>query len=425
MSGKAEKYASYLVVGDITCFLLGLLLALIIRAGGWPRLEILELHVVPFALIFLLWVLVFYITGLYESRTVVFREVSTRLLINAQLVNSGIVIVLFYFVPKFLIAPKTVLVIDLIVTLVLLFGWRFFFSKHIISAERELTYISGESVAATELKQILSNPHYGLVVTGNPEQASVIILDMNAVNAHETMKSFYPLLFTNVNFYDLGRVYEEIFGRVPLSLISERWVLENMSLKPKPVYTFLKRAMDVLIALPLALVSLIFYPIVWLAMKIEDNGPLFFIHHRTGERGEVVSLPKFRSMTSNDPDSPPQMSRDRITKVGRVLRSTRIDELPQLWAVVKGKLSLIGPRPEFPHIVDKYKKEIPYYDLRHIIKPGLSGWAQILYNTPAYDSATNAEKLAYDLYYVKNRSFLLDLKIALKTIKTLLSRVGA
>jgi len=86
---------------------------------------------------------------------------------------------------------------------------------------------------------------------------------------------------------------------------------------------------------------------------------------------------------------------------------------------------LIGPRPEFPHIVEKYKKEIPYYDLRHIIKPGLSGWAQILYNIPAYDTKTNADKLSYDLYYVKNRSFLLDLKIALKTIKTLLSRVGA
>jgi len=425
MANKTETYSFYLVFGDMVCFVMGLCLALVLRTGGLPRPDLLQLHIIPFSLIFIIWILVFYITGLYEMQALVLRDISARLLVNAQLVNSGIVILIFYFIPDFLIAPKTVLIIDLIVTLVLLFGWRFFFLRRISSSPREPAYIVGDGPAVDALKLALKNPHYGMDVVPSAEQASVIILDMNAVGAGEIMKSFYPFIFTKVRFFDLGKVYEEIFGRIPLSLLTSRWCLENVSLQPKPAYTFLKRAMDIVIALPFAFVSLPLYPLVWLIMKIEDNGPLLFVHDRAGENGKLVRLPKFRSMKSDDPDTPPEKSRDRITRIGAILRKTRIDELPQLWAVVRGDMSLIGPRPEFPHIVERYKKEIPYYDLRHIIKPGLSGWAQVFYNTPAYDSATNAEKLAYDLYYVKNRSILLDFKIALKTIKTLLSRVGA
>jgi len=387
-------------------------------------MEFLTLHVLPFTVIFLIWIIVLYITGLYDFRSIVFTERLARLLINGQLVNSGIVILVFYFVPAFLIAPKTTLFIDLIITLALLFSWRMIYLRRSVSIEHERTMVVGKDRTAIELKSILSRvPHFGLsVVENNP---SVMIINMHDQNSADMQSQLVNMIFSGVRFLDLQKVYEEITGRVSLELISDRWVLENISLQPKPIYTILKRAMDIVISLPLAIISLVFYPIVWLAMKLEDAGPLFFTHYRTGAMGEVVALPKFRSMSSNDPDSPPEISKDRITRVGKILRSTRIDELPQLWAVVRGKLSLIGPRPEFPHIVEKYKKEIPYYDLRHIIKPGLSGWAQILYNIPAYDTKTNADKLSYDLYYVKNRSFLLDLKIALKTIKTLLSRVGA
>jgi lipopolysaccharide/colanic/teichoic acid biosynthesis glycosyltransferase len=119
---------------------------------------------------------------------------------------------------------------------------------------------------------------------------------------------------------------------------------------------------------------------------------------------------------------------EHITRVGKFLRTTRIDELPQLWNVFRGDLSLIGPRPELPELVKLYEKEIPYYNIRHLLKPGLSGWAQLYHkNHPHYrpDVSETRVKLSYDLYYIKNRSLLLDLKIALKTIKTLLSRSGA
>src|SRR3989344_2475503 len=425
MANKASRYTWYLVLGDLACFYLGLYLAILLRAFDLPDLEYLLLHFLPFTLIFLVWILVLYIAGLYEFRTIVFRDKLSALLINAQLVNSGLAVLVFYFVPLFLITPKTTLFLDLVITLVFLFGWRMTYVRTTVATEHEPARIMGHSKAAGELADILARvPHYGLRVSESESKPSVIVLDMSDPDMLSSHSQLVPLIFSGVRFFDLQKLYEEITGRVPLDLISDRWVLENISLQPKPVYTILKRAMDIIISLPLFLVSLIFYPIVWVAIKIEDGGPLIFTHYRTGAMGEVVALPKFRSMSSNDPDSPPEFSKDRITKVGRILRNARIDELPQLLAVVRGKLSLIGPRPEFPHIVEKYKSEIPYYDLRHIIKPGLSGWAQVLYNVPAYDAKTNAEKLSYDLYYVKNRSFLLDLKIALKTIKTLLSRAG-
>ena len=140
-----------------------------------------------------------------------------------------------------------------------------------------------------------------------------------------------------------------------------------------------------------------------------------------GKNNAVIKIIKFRSMARNaDGDNV-------ITRVGRFIRATRIDELPQLWNVVKGDLSLVGPRPELPDLVKVYEKEIPYYKVRHLVTPGLSGWGQIRdYNVPrgTADVDRTRTKLSYDLYYIKNRSFMLDLIIALKTIKTILSRSG-
>jgi lipopolysaccharide/colanic/teichoic acid biosynthesis glycosyltransferase len=136
---------------------------------------------------------------------------------------------------------------------------------------------------------------------------------------------------------------------------------------------------------------------------------------------------KFRSMTGADSGSEVLKSKLRVTPLGKMIRRTRIDELPQLWNVFKGDLSLIGPRPEFPALVEEYRKHIPYYHLRHLVKPGLSGWAQLYHdNHPHHGSDVEAtrEKLSYDLYYLTHRSLTLDATIALKTVKKLLTRSG-
>jgi len=214
-------------------------------------------------------------------------------------------------------------------------------------------------------------------------------------------------------------MYENIFDRVPLSLVKYNWFLSNVSLLPKITHDIVRRFFDIIFSIILGLPSLLVYPFVIAAVKFGDKGPVFIIQERVGRDNMPIYIFKFRSMSIYE--------KEKITRVGNILRKTRIDELPQLWNVFKGDLSLIGPRPEIPSLAELYEKEIPYYNIRHFIQPGLSGWAQIHHIKPPkfgveYDETR--EKLSYDIYYIKNRSLFLDLYIGLKTIKTLFSRTG-
>jgi lipopolysaccharide/colanic/teichoic acid biosynthesis glycosyltransferase len=185
--------------------------------------------------------------------------------------------------------------------------------------------------------------------------------------------------------------------------------------------------MDILIAGLGALISLVVYPFVAIAIKLDDGGPIFITQDRVGEDGTTIRIYKFRSMSRNETNLSTQPVNNKVTRVGRYLRITRVDEIPQLLNVVRGDLSLIGPRPELPSGVLLYEKEIPFYAMRHLIKPGLSGWAQLYHDNHPHHAAqveATREKLSYDLYYLKHRSFALDLVIVLKTLKKLLTRSG-
>ena len=182
--------------------------------------------------------------------------------------------------------------------------------------------------------------------------------------------------------------------------------------------------MDIIVAGFAGIITLPIYTFVAFAIKMEDSGPVFIWQERIGKNGKIIRIPKFRSMKESDNGKWVTEGDDRITKTGKILRASRIDELPQLWSVIKGDLSLIGPRPDIKNLGMQLSKEIPYYNIRSIIKPGLSGWAQINQELPPHSLEETKMRLAYDFYYIKNRSLLLDIKIALKTIKTLLSRTG-
>ncbi|MCX6717564.1 MAG: sugar transferase, partial [Candidatus Taylorbacteria bacterium] len=164
---------------------------------------------------------------------------------------------------------------------------------------------------------------------------------------------------SGIRFLDIDEIYENIFDRVPLSLIKYSWFLENISLAPKAVYGFLKRFSDIIFAIILGIIFIIILPFIALAIFIEDGKTIFYSHERIGKKGKRIKISKFRSMSI--------LEKEKITKVGSFLRKTRLDELPQFWAVIKGDLSLIGPRPEKPDLVDLYDKEIPYYNIRHLI----------------------------------------------------------
>jgi exopolysaccharide biosynthesis polyprenyl glycosylphosphotransferase len=190
----------------------------------------------------------------------------------------------------------------------------------------------------------------------------------------------------------------------------------------------LKRLTDIVIGFTLLTLTLPLMLLTMLAIKIDSPGPVFYRQKRVGQFDKPFTLLKFRSMTADaEAGGSPlwaQRNDPRVTRVGRFIRATRIDELPQLVNVLAGEMSLVGPRPERPHFVEQLIRAIPFYRQRSYVKPGVTGWAQI--NFPYGASVEDArEKLAYDLYYVKNRSLLLDLAVLLSTIRVVLFRVGA
>lgn len=421
--GKREPLL--LLFGDLIILAVSLYLALALRYLELPRGEFLASHLVPFSILFVVWIVVFYIAGLYGKHTLILKTKLPSILLNALLINSLLAITFFYFVPLFGITPKTILFIYLGVSFVLVLIWRFFGYKVIGSRKWVNAILIGEGNEAEELrKEVNNNDIYNIRFVDNVEDASVAVVDFSDDRVRAKLPDFYKGIFMGVTFLDLHKVYEDVFDRVPLSLLGYEWFLKNISTAPKFGYDTLKRVMDIVISLPLLILSALLFPFIALAIKLDSKGTAFIAQDRIGQNNKIIRLVKFRSMERNEHDKWVGEGENKVTKVGAVLRKTRLDELPQLWNVVRGDISLIGPRPDILGLGKKLQEEIPYYNVRNIVRPGLSGWAQISQDVVPHSVEETKARLSYDLYYIKNRSFLLDLQIALRTLKTLASRVG-
>jgi lipopolysaccharide/colanic/teichoic acid biosynthesis glycosyltransferase len=268
-----------------------------------------------------------------------------------------------------------------------------------------------------------------------PPDVLIDTVRRECARTHATVVIGDPLVLAALPVGELGYtidaavLYEALLSRTPLTLVDRESFLASLS-RVSPLTDGLKRLIDLVLGTVLGVLSLPVYPLVWIAIYMEDQGPLFVRQVRVGKDGAEFVMHKFRSMTGNDDGQygPEGKTKLRVTSVGAMLRKSRIDELPQLWSVLRGDQSLVGPRPELPALVDRYRRDIPLYDFRHLVTPGLSGWAQIYHHAHPHHGADVTEterKLSYDLYYIKHRSILLDLDIALKTIKALALRLGA
>ncbi len=442
--------ALVLFLGDLVIFYLSLWITLLVREGTVPYAVDFVRYLSPFTILFGVWLLSFFIAGLYEKHTTILRKRLPAIILNTQIINTILGIFFFYFIPYFGITPKTILFIYLVISFCLVVLWRrygaLFFSER--TQEPAILIGSGEEMHEL-LREVNGNPRYGIhfAISIDPkdvdaldfqkevleplysENITTIVIDTKHEKIASILPSLYNLIFSGVRFFDMYKVYEDVFDRIPLSLVQYSWFLENISITRKVAYEFLKRVMDIVIALPLSLITLLAMPFVWGAIAWDDGGKMFIVQERVGRNNKLIRIIKIRTMRFDSKDE--QLLSDTknyVTKTGEFLRKSRMDELPQLWNVLLGDLSLIGPRPELPQLVKHYETEVPFYNVRHLIKPGLSGWAQIYHDGHPHHG-TNVEetrtKLSYDLYYIKNRSFFLDLKISLKTLKTLLSRMGA
>lgn len=231
-----------------------------------------------------------------------------------------------------------------------------------------------------------------------------------------------------VRVYDLASYFEQTLGQIRLDALYAGWLIFGDGFSQGGLRTVVKQVFDIVCALTLLVVTAPLMVLAAMAIVIESGFPILYRQERVGLHGRLFNVVKFRSMqTDAEKDGVPRWASagdDRVTRVGRIMRKTRIDELPQLFSVLVGDMSLVGPRPERPFFVDQLTKQIPFYSVRHSVKPGVTGWAQVRYEYGA-SVEDSAAKLQYDLYYVKNHSLMLDLVILFETVGVVLLAKGA
>lgn len=439
-----------LLIGDIVIFIASLWLTLALRYFAFPSAELFEAHLAPFGLLFAAWVVIFFLAGLYGKHTRLFRSRLPTTILYAQILNLGIAAIFFFFIPVGL-APKTILVLYLAVSFPLIVLWRvwlfpFFRSNRklrgvLIAAGPDIEALAeevrGDVNAPFSFEYIVDTaktPSHEVIqhacrVAGE-EDVTFIVVDLSDRAISAALPIIYDAAFQKQRFalLDATELYQEVFEREPLSLITYEWVLENLS--SSRTYDMLKRLIDIVCAGIGLTLSLIVYPFVILAIKLDDGGEIFITQSRVGRYQRPIEIVKFRSMSGNDQGAYGGEGKSQltVTRVGKWLRILRIDELPQLWNVLKGDLSLVGPRPELPALAAHYSAKIPYYNARYLIAPGLTGWAQLRHDRHPHhgaDVAETKEKLSYDLYYLKHRSLLMDVFVILQTIRVMLTARGS
>ncbi len=374
------------------------------------------------------------------------------------------VLALLYYVYPPLDPGQQILISGLVFAAMMLFLWRRLFS--IVNKNPEFssrTLILGEGVLASLLvHEFASRPELGLRVVGRALvntgadcridsgemqrdshertmaedlcnsvgvlRANRIIVAMGDRRGKLPVDLLLSLKFQGVRIQDGVEVYENITGKVPIEAIRTGWLIFSPGWHISRFHLITKRCMSVAISIIGLVLTLPFLPFIVALIKLSSAGPVLYRQRRVGRNGVIFNCYKFRTMRQDaEADTGPTWAADddpRITRIGGILRGLRIDEIPQLWNVLRGDMSFVGPRPERPEFVQDLTPQIPYYHLRHSVRPGITGWAQIRYK---YGNTVEdaKEKLRYDLFYIKNMSAGLDLLIFLETIKVILWRQGS
>ncbi len=392
--------------------------------------------------VFAIFIVVFYVNSLYSLRQMAAVRNFTRRTLNSVLAASLLSVLYFYIFPRVDIAPKTNLAIFAIIALVCFLIWRRL-SYWLVSAnawQNNLAIIGYNDKVATLVAELQNRPGFGyqaaLIIKSLDELTNLeeniraknirtIILADNFHEAPVLRQILFSLLPLKMSYISYEAFYEQIHEKVPVESINQTWFLENLQEGDKNYFDFLKQIMDFTLAACLFIVSLPFWPLIALAVKISSPGPAIFVQARVGKNGRLFRLFKFRTMrVANNDQSLTTPNDHRVTSLGKFLRSSRLDEIPQLLNIISGQMSFIGPRPERPELSEDLEKQVPFYTTRLLIKPGLTGWDQISgeYHSPT--ASDTLKKLQNDLYYLKHRSLYLDITIALKTVATVLGREG-
>ena len=384
------------------------------------------------------------------------RELVVRLL---QAVGAAsIVLAALYSALPALMIGDGIFVSALVVFVVGILGWRLLFNRltGTLKLQERILFVGTGKTARTVARQILDQHDFGYAVVGfidedasrigervvNPaivgtpadiprlvahHQIDRIVVGLSDRRGKLPVEELLQAKMAGVRVEDATTTYERVTGKILIDDLRPSWLIFSDGFRVSRASRIAKRAIDLALSIVLAVCSFPLMVLTALAVWLEDGRPVLYCQERVGENGRRFTLCKFRSMRTDAEKGTPIWAKDndnRITRVGRIIRKTRLDELPQLWNVLRGDMSFVGPRPERPYFVAELAKEIPFYQQRHAVKPGLTGWAQVKYR---YGSSLEdaMEKLRYDLYYIKHLSVFFDLTIVFDTVKVVLFRKGA
>ncbi len=398
-------------------------------------------------------VLVLYYLDMYNfSRAFKFSELIFKLIQGLGIVC--IVLFFMFFLRPNLVITEDILIYSTFVIILIIPLWRIVYNWLLKNKKltKKVLFIGFDEIAQKIKKELDVRNDYAFEIIGivkekntdseksfynkaklklqnfiNSKSLDLIVIALKEKRGRLPLDLLVELKVNGIGIQSASNFYEKLTGRLIVENIAPGYIIFNEGFASRPLQKGLKRIFDVFLAfigLTLSIPILIIFAI---AIKLESKGPVFYKQVRVGEKEKEFVIYKLRSMRNDaEKDKPIWAQKDdpRITRVGKFIRKTRIDEIPQMWNVLKGDMSFVGPRPERPFFVKDLKKKIPFYNQRHAVKPGITGWAQIRY--PYGSSFEDAlEKLKYDLYYIKNFSLLFDLAILFETTRVVFLKKGA
>jgi len=414
---------SILLFGDIVALYVALSLALYLRYGDIFLVQFANAHFGPFTVIFPLWVIVFYVAGLYDLPRLRNNIDFLKTLFLALGINTFLTITLFYLIPFFGITPRTNLFLFLIIFAVIESWWRRTFNIRASFREGLVrVLLIGHDKHAEEFRNILSDsPQIGYTIVqsfdterenldisrlksiAHSHSINLIVIPPQFIQDAHTARVLYEFLSLGIEVRTLVDFYEMVNRKIPVDIIRESWFIEHR-IGERRFYDDLKRGIEIVFAGILGVLLFPLFVLIAFLVHISSPGPSIYSQTRVGQFNRDFVLYKFRTMRMDAEKDGAQWAKSsdsRATALGTFLRYTHLDELPQLWNIIRGDLSFVGPRPERPEFVARLREEISFYDTRTLVQPGVTGWAQINYR---YGSSVDdaREKLEYELYYLKN-----------------------
>jgi exopolysaccharide biosynthesis polyprenyl glycosylphosphotransferase len=449
---QREKIA-FLLLCDLLAMLIAFIIALALGHRSFFYFALLFYYRWGIIALFAAVIILFIILDVYSLHRMPIRFVNQLLMIGVGLFISSVIGTFMFFFFREPV-PRAVFILFYLFAWVLIGTFRFVYSKKTLSLIYHRMLLVGEPDLCTEISSLIGERKYlhtqvvgclmdGLHkdITGNipclgktedliscvvRENIDQVVVAIPSVKP-ALMKALMDCMKHKLKVSDYKQIIEEVTGKIPIEYLSPNWFIEELSSLEKRYTWYYKRAFDILVSVVGGLFAVPLLLIAAFVIKFDSRGAIFYSQIRIGRGSRPFRVWKLRTMVAdadknnvfwtNDND-------DRITRVGGFLRKMHIDELPQFLNILKGDMSLIGPRPEAAALVEMYTKVIPFYQERHMVTPGVTGWAQI--NYPYGNSVEDTrEKLKYDFYYIKNRSLLLDLLICLRTIRTVFTGKGA